>query len=108
LEGRARIPRIDSSNDPKVISDQCVASFAVADFVTSDLLIEEKPNESNKYKAKVNKKYVVNLVQFIKDLAPELRTIYIQQIYSTRILNLIMDSGLAGDIIEELIKYIAE
>lgn len=108
LEGEERVPNRDSISDERLlISDQCVAAFAVADQVTVDQLIIEKANEKNGYKAKYNDKYVRNIVQFIGDLVPEIRTIYLRQIHATRIMNIIMDSGLAEDQIDELIKFIA-
>jgi len=108
LEGKERIPnRETKASEQSLISDQCVAAFAVADQVSSDQLIIEKATEENGYKAKYNEEYVTNLVQFIKDLIPEIRTIYLRQIHATRIMNVIMDSGLAEDAIEELIKFIA-
>lgn len=108
LEGKERIPnRQTNPNEHSLISDQCVAAFAVADQVSSDQLIVEKASETNGWKAQYNEEYVSNLVQFIKDLIPEIRTIYLRQIHATRIMNVIMDSGLAEDAIEELIKFIA-
>lgn len=108
LEGTERIPNRDTRQDERsLISDQCIAAFAIADQVKPDKLIIEKANESNQYKAKYNELYIKNLVRFIGDLVPEIRTIYIRQIHSTRIINIIMDSGLAENEIDELIKFIA-
>jgi hypothetical protein len=108
LEGKDRIPTKDTRKDERsLISDQCIAAFAVADQVGIEQLIIEKASEKNKYKAKYKEEYVRNLVRFIGDLIPEIRTIYLRQIHSTRIMNVIMDSGLAEDQIDELIKFIA-
>lgn len=108
LEGKDRIPNKETNPDEhSLISDQCVAAFAVADQVSSDQLIVEKATEENGWKAQYHEEYVTNLVQFIKDLIPEIRTIYLRQIHATRIMNVIMDSGLAEDAIDELIKFIA-
>ena len=108
LEGTERVPTRDSIPDERIlISDQCVAAFAVADQVGADQLILEKKSEANGFKAKYNEKYLTNLVQFIGDLVPEIRTIYLRQIHATRIINIIMDSGMAEEEIDELIKFIA-
>lgn len=108
LEGDERVPNRETrKNESSLISDQCVAAFAVADQVNVDQLIVEKANEKNKYKAKYNEKYVKNLVTFIGDLLPEIRTIYLRQIHATRIMNVIVDSGLAEDQIDELVRFIA-
>lgn len=108
LNGEERVPTKDQIPDEgSLISEQCVAAFAMADRVDSDWFVIEKASEKNKYKAKFNETYVKNIVQFMGDLVPEVRTIYLRQIYATRLINIIMDSGLAEDKIEELIKFIA-
>ena len=107
LEGKERIPLAGSTDEQTLISDQCVAAFAVADQVSVDMLLTERKSEANGFKATYNELHITNLVQFIGDLLPEIRAIYLRQIHATNIMNLIMDSGLAEDSIDELIKYIA-
>jgi hypothetical protein len=108
LEGTEKVPNKDTCPDEQnLISDQCIAAFAVADQVDVKQLILEVASEENDYKTKYNKKYVANLVSFIKDLVPEVRTIYLRQIHATRIMNVIMDSGLADDTVDELMRFIA-
>lgn len=108
LNGEERVPtKKDMPDEGSLISEQCIAAFAMADRVDSDWFIVEKASEKNKYKAKFNETYVKNIVRFMGDLIPEVRTIYLRQIYATRLINIIMDSGLAENEIEELIKFIA-
>jgi GTPase SAR1 family protein len=107
LDGTKRIPTPDNcGNESNMISDQCVAAFAMADQVKAEML-GEKGDKDNNYKFKHNIPIVKNLIRFISDLIPEVRTIYLQQIYTTKIMNIILDSGLADDIMEELVDYIA-
>ena len=108
LNGEARVPtKKDLPDEGSLISEQCIAAFAMADRVDSDMFVVEKASEANKWKAKFNETYVKNTVRFMGDLIPEVRTIYLRQIYATRLINIIMDSGLAEDEIDELIKFIA-
>lgn len=108
LEGEERIPNKDTiSDEVLLINEQCVAAFAMADRLDSDIFIVEKANESNGYKFKYNETYVKNIIQFISDLIPEVRTIYLRQIYATRIINIITDSGLADQELDDLAKFIA-
>jgi hypothetical protein len=108
LDGTDRIPTKDSMpNEGMLISEQCIAAFAMSDRIDSDQLVVEKASENNKWKAQFNETYIKNLVRFIGDLVPEVRTIYLRQIYATRIINIIMDSGLAEKEIDELVRFIA-
>lgn len=108
IEGKERIPtRATCSNEQNLISDQCIAAFAVGDQIDASMFVVEKASEENGHKAKYNKDYILNLVNFIQDLLPEIRTIYLRQIYNTRIINIIMDSGLGEDTIDELMRFIA-
>lgn len=103
LNGTKKIPKLDDSvnNTNSVISEQCTAAFAIADQLTADLL---KPKNSSREE---QCRLMDNLVIFIKDLTPEIRTIYLTAIHKTRILNMIMDSGRAESLIEEMVEYIA-
>jgi MoxR-like ATPase len=107
LEGEERIPTKDSMSGERLISEQCIAAFAMSDRIDSDMFVVEKACEANKHKAKFNNKYVKNIVRFMGDLVPEVRTIYLRQIHATRLINIIMDSGMAEQEIDELIKFIA-
>jgi len=107
LDGRKRIATKDNCpNETVLISDQCIAAFAMADQVTPDML-GKKGDESQAFKFQADSLRMRNLTQFIGDLLPEIRTIYLQQIHTTRIMNIIADSGLADDIMEDIIEYIA-
>lgn len=102
LNGTKRIPKFDgSTNSNSVISEQCTAAFAVADQLTPDLL---KPKNVS---VQEHKRLMGNLVLFMTDLTPEIRTIYLAAIHKTRILNMIMDSGQAESLIEDMVEYIA-
>ena len=79
----------------------------MADRIDSNMLIIEKASEENRYKIKYNQKYIKNLVRFIGDLVPEVRTIFLRQIYNLRTINIIMDSGIAQKEIEEFVRFIA-
>jgi MoxR-like ATPase len=107
LEGEERIPTKDSMSGERLISEQCIAAFAMSDRIDSDMFVVEKACEANKHKAKFNNKYVKNIVRFMGDLVPEVRTIYLRQIHATRLINIIMDSGMAEQEIDELIRFIA-
>lgn len=102
LDGSKRIARLGERSEQSVISDQCVAAFAMADQIHADMLGKREDT-----KFVINKDVVNNLITFIKDLVPEIRTLYIQAIHTTRIINIIMDSGMADDIMDEMIQYIA-
>jgi len=107
LEGEERIPTKDSMSGEKLISEQCIAAFAMSDRIDSDMFVVEKACEENRHKAKFNSKYVKNIVRFIGDLVPEVRMIYLRQIHATRLINIIMDSGLAEQEIDELMQFVA-
>jgi hypothetical protein len=102
LNGTKKIPTAKDHNSlNSVISEQCTAAFAVADQVSVKHLRPEgsKPEEQ--------KFLMGNLISFIRDLTPEIRTIYLQSIHKTRILHMILDSGMGEDLIEEIVEYIA-
>ena len=104
LSGKARIPRAGSgSNDEQsVISDQCVAAFAMADQVLPEHL--GKKSSSGFVQ---NNKVMKNFIRFIEDLAPEIRTLYLQMIHTTKIMNILLDSGMANKLMEEMVQYLA-
>lgn len=103
LEGKKRIPVLNDGDDERsVISDQCVAAFSMADQVLPEHLGKK---EGDKFV--INKEIMGNLIQFIKDLTPEIRTLYLQMIHATRIMNLILDSDMADNLIEEIVQYLA-
>jgi len=107
LDGKVRIATKDNCpNETTLISDQCIAAFAMADQITPDLL-GNKGSESQSFKFQADKTRMQNLTRFIGDLLPEIRTIYLQQIHTTRIMNIIADSGMADDIMEDIVEYIA-
>lgn len=108
LEGTKRVTTKNNSTKYQiVISDQCVATFAMADQIKEDWFITEKASASNNFKAQYNEIYIKNLVQFIQDLIPEIRVIYVRQIYNKKIMNIILNSGLAEKEIDEICKLIA-
>lgn len=102
LNGTKKVPKIsDGINNNGIISEQCTAAFALADQISvSHLKPENSTPEQQKFLMK-------NLVSFIADLTPEIRTIYLQSIHKTRIMHMILDSGLADNMIEEIVEYIA-
>jgi hypothetical protein len=107
LDGKKRIStRDNTNNETLLISDQCIAAFAMADQVLPDML-GKKGDEANMFKFVCDKMRIENLARFIKDLLPEIRTIYLQQIHTTRIMIILVDSGYADDIMEDIIEYIA-
>jgi hypothetical protein len=103
LEGKKRIPIFNpSDNNQSLISDQCVAAFAMADQVLPEHLGKK---EGDKFV--INTLTMGNLVQFITDLTPEIRTLYLQMIHRTRIMHLLLDSGQADSIVDEIVQYLA-
>jgi hypothetical protein len=107
LDGKKRIStRENCDTETVLISDQCIAAFAMADQVKPDML-GAKGDESNSFKFKTDTTRMQNLTRFIGDLLPEIRTIYLQQIHTTKIMNILVDSGMADDIMEDIIEYIA-
>jgi len=105
LDGTKRIPvRENCSDEQSLISDQCIATFAIADQVTPEHLGKKDPSGPGFI---INDKAMSNLAQFVRDLVPEIRTLYLQMIHRTRIMNLLLDSGLAEDLMEEIVQYLA-
>jgi len=105
LDGTKRIPvRDNCSDEQSLISDQCIAAFAIADQVMPEHLGKKDPNGPGFI---INDKTMNNLAQFVRDLVPEIRTLYLQMIHRTRIMNLLLDSGLAEDLMEEIVQYLA-
>jgi hypothetical protein len=105
LDGTKRIPvRENCSDEQSLISDQCIAAFAIADQVMPEHLGKKDPSGPGFI---INNKTMGNLAQFVQDLVPEIRTLYLQMIHRTRIMNLLLDSGLAEDLMEEIVQYLA-
>lgn len=104
LSGQKRIPTAKADSDNlSLINEHCVAAFAVAAQVS--------PNDLGKKDAETHKfipdqKRVGNLVQFITDLTKEIRTLYLQLIHNTRIINILIDSGQADQLMEEIVEYL--
>lgn len=109
LDGKDSIKKVDQGSPEErinIINDQCVACFAMADQVSAEML-GKAGDASNLFKFIPNETRLANLVKFIESLAPEIRAIYLKQIYSTRIINILMDSGVADSLIEEMVQYMA-
>jgi hypothetical protein len=107
LDGKSKIPSSrDGLSSEKLISDQCIACFAMGDLLKAEHIILEEGNENNNFKIQINKDRVKNLVTFIEDLLPEIRTIYLKQISNTRIINLILDSGVGDSIVDQIVEYL--
>ena len=101
LNGTKKILTEKTGDYHSIISEQCTAAFAVADQLTTDHL---KPKGSSQEE---QDRLMVNFINFIRDLTPEIRTIFLQSIHKTRIMHFILDSGKAEDLIEEIVSYIA-
>ncbi|HVI41600.1 MAG TPA: hypothetical protein VM577_13185 [Anaerovoracaceae bacterium] len=102
LNGTKKIPTEKNAiNTSSLISEQCTAAFAIADQLTVEHL---RPQGSSPEQQKF---LLGNLIGFIRDLMPEIRTIYLQSIHKTRIMHIVLDSGMADDLIEEIVAYIA-
>ncbi len=103
IAGTKRIVTEDTAtNTQSLISDQCVAAFAMA-----DQLLPEHIGEKKGDKFVQNKKAIGFLVRFIEDLTPEIRTLYLQMIHRTKIMNILLDSNQVDSLMEEIVQYLA-